>query len=681
MEHGRTFRNNTFMKWTSVIIIFFYLKSSAQTIDTLQNVHATASAFNIETFSGTTNEGHPYIYGVKLNATPANVYSDATLVKIDLTNKHITEKTMVNNPQGVGWSSIKTFDGTVLSTRGTGLREVYEMGFKIADSISIRSLGNSGICNDAFAYSYSYGRDSSVCIGNSSSNCDNTGMAIKRRGVDTLQKIAGCDSSLDYTYHVVLDTDNWIYEQCGQSVYRIWAKNIITGQKKLLLQRDDVFMDLSAYTNGVFAYRSDQNKTYLLTGGDTVLVASNYNKGTLITITETRRFTDQHNSLPYVAYNYDSPKEKLFYINSTQLFITPQNSPPDSVDYSGGVIPKAIVLLTPDNTTPNILRYVGNPYGFVEEYFISQDSTARYGYPAMNVYSQYQLNDSIVYLAGYPSGVIAKWNRNHVWTAETGSATAIYNPMSTTTNPKLIGYGASVAGMDHAQLLTLVNNRYLCFTGNNIRDKFTSSVGCVDITNDSIYGYDDDQMISKAFSDITAWNDKLVYSTNDGNGGTAYIYIYNPTTNLMTDSISFGYHNYGHIFTIGDLLYGVAQDTSNADHNLDYTIFYKVNLSTKQLTYYQRKRGTLYEFNYMPDAYLGLNFMLITVPGAIPVTQPPPVDFFLTRVIQDFNYSYDYNTHYYGVSNKVIKISGVTSSVVNANEKYGISTILSRWLH
>lgn len=664
------------IKW---ILLFIPIISSAQTIDTFTNAKAYASALDLQLLKGITNEGHPYAYASKLNVSVAGVYSDAQIVKFDLTNKQVTVKTLTGNVQGVGWTGFMDFSGRIYTVRGTGTREVIELNLKYPDSIGYRSLENSSVNDQGFAYSFQFGADSSIGIGNCCSPTS-TDFAIKYWGRDTLVKFNEPDEFNGYNYSVRSDTNDWVYVQTGENVYRIIAVNKITQAKKILLERNDVFMDLSAYTGGIFAYRNDQNKLYHLTGGDTVLVANDYNKGTQISYRETRSNNESFSSTyPYVGSFYDAAKKRLYYATNPAGIYNPANTVFDSINYDGGSVPKGVGAMMPDRYDTNVIVFVGNPYGYVHKYYIAQDSVATYGYPGLNVYSIYQLNDSIWFLSGYPSGVCVKWDTHKYFNAESW-VNGAYAPVSSTTNPKLIGYFASVSGFDHANDLTLVDGRYLCATGNNIRDENTSSVGVIDVTKDSMYGYNEDKMVNKSWVDITVWGKKLIYSTSDVNGGISYLYIYNPATNSMLDSVNLGFKSYGKTFIIGYMLMGIAQDTSNDTHTIDSTIFYKYNLSTKQLSYYKKVRGTVNEAIWMPDGYIGVNFTITATPASSPVISPIPPDFYLHRSIENRNYRYGSNGNYFCVDLGIVRHNGISTYTADPETAEGKEKILIEML-
>jgi len=122
--------------------------------------------------------------------------------------------------------------------------------------------------------------------------------------------------------------------------------------------------------------------------------------------------------------------------------------------------------------------------------------------------------------------------------------------------------------------------RVVIGAGNVIRVDETMSVGVYNMNTKVGYGYDYNKIDRQALSGMTFYNNLVLISTNNANGGTPKIYYYDYLNNTMVDSISFGFTNYGGIWTQGEQLLGQAG-----------TRFYKINLSTKQIIYNQQGKG------------------------------------------------------------------------------------------
>ena len=224
----------------------------------------------------------------------------------------------------------------------------------------------------------------------------------------------------------------------------------------------------------------------------------------------------------------------------------------------------------------NDIFYVGNYYGSYYKYDSINQKTIKLGNSGINIYSSLSTDDSTIYLGGYPSGVVLNQNKNKSWTVRTFDTTSgNIITFGDTTNPRLVGYFGSATPARYAHTFNLIkdNNSNIIGSGDVIRIANTTSISGYNPNTNSLFGYDYNGIFGLGVSGLAAWNNLVIYSTNNASGGTPKLYFYSSATNTMVDSITLsGVTDYGNIYVVGNLLVGIAP----------YYV-YKLNLFTKQL--------------------------------------------------------------------------------------------------
>lgn len=642
------------MKWTQIpIILFFSINVFSQTKDTLLNAKSFYSSYENSTFTGVDAAGH--VYGVIFSKDyNGGNWGNVTVYRIDYTTKHIASKIMPNSATqaGIMWRSAMDSSGTVYFSQANN-RQVWKFNFKQEDSISMLSLGNTSLTGNGLAYSIWLGRDGGMYFGNSSSNesCD---WAYQAKGEDTLRKYPNIDTLFQYVIQMAPDS-NWVYAQVGQWQYRIYAIEKSTGNKHEIMRRTDGYpFNLGASKNGCYVSIGG-GATWKLVDGDTVMVPPAPASTGGITYNETKQFPDATN-LPLVSSFFDQSVSKLYYA---------VNSVTDNVQMVGNYYPNTITRLFPDKIVTNRVSYAGSLYGYYTDYYVNEDSAVTRGYIGFNTYCGLQLNDTLSLYGGYPSGVLAMYNRNQPWTAET-FANAAYKPLSASTNPKMLTQFRGLIDIHHLQKIVKIDS-LIIGAGDVIRTGNSVGIGTYNMVTGQTYGQGMDFFPNGYYVDIAVWGKKVLLSTNDFNGQTPKIYIYEPYSGVIEDSIYLGYHNYGKIYVTGDLLFGITNDSTNK------VIFYKINLSTKQKTYEYITTGVINMRCWFEDGIMGINATGVTLPK----------DFMEFRQIDNTEYHTCIDGKCYAIGNggyNVVQYTGVTHEAIDLSTAQGKEDFLSNWL-
>lgn len=646
------------LKW---IFIFIPIISFSQTVDTLTNAYAIRNTYEHVPFNGIMNNGHVYGFGLDMKYGVNGGSLPIQFTRIDYVTKEVTKVALSNSFSsnlGVVWRYVFDSTGRLVMGLNTANRKIYRLNLKDA-SIVQEDFGN-GFLNDdqTLVYSMILNADRAITIGGSSSPTSTQVSIILENGY--IKKLAEIDATQGYVTQVYMDTGRYLYAQVGQNPFKLYAVDTLTGTKTLLATRLDGFpIQFGNAINGIYA-RPTPAAPYdkLVNGAFVTVPPAPASIPGAITYREVKTFTDDGTPIPLVTTFWDAEKSTLHWsINNVH----------DSTHLETDSIRDGISRALPSG---RYIYYTASYYGGVYKYDTVTQVRTFLGSPGLNVYAMLQYNDSIIYMSGYPSGTLVEWNRNQPWTVGT-----YYNgsgrPVSSTSNPKLIAYWHSYSEISHAVKLIKLNNGIIATMGGIIRTGNSANVAFFNPITRQVWGYNSDSMYLQGASDITAYGDKYVlFSTNSSNGGRPKIFKYDTELHRMVDSLDFGFKNYGNIFCTGEMLFGIAQDTSNPTHQIDTTLFYKVNLSTWKLVYSKKIRATINKVQWMPDGYIGLN-MTYTDGQIVPIPVAPPAGYALTRVIQNLDYYYNNNKSYYTIGSTLLQNKGITSRTLDINTAAG----------
>lgn len=584
-----------------LILILFPFFANAQTIDTLTNARAYQPNFLALTQfgltylqAGMTSENHVWMAG--FNLVDSSGYAKPfQVVRIDCNTHATTTKTIPNTYSSNSMLWLNFFDslGNLYIGLNSGNRKIYKFNFK--DSINAEYLDSGFALANVLMYSGSLGRDNHVLFGGSSGG---TFWSEYDPYNDVLTKHPEVDEQQGYVLSIQGDSD-WVYAQVGQNTWiKYWAIRKSDNYKVVIdsIPSSGRF-NTATRKDGVY-YQSQIGQLYRMSGETRIPVAS--------TVSPNIEYHEVGCNMTYGAIP-GRPMVSSYFDNTSNLLY-----------YNIAGVPDSVLITTPGKLNSIRRSWVDNSNGdnfYFGEYYgntYKNDTTHTLGYIGFNTYSHVQVNDSIIYFGGYPSGVVAKYNKNQAWTAQKYINGAVNN-LSTTTNPKLITYFKSNtdAGFHHTEIMVGTKDGYIVAGGTVIRIANTSSVGALNIATGVATGYDYNRMPDWLYlNDIAIWRNYALIST--GGSATPKIYIYDYKNNVMVDSISFGWTGYGKLYVIGDKLIGVSNN-----HIYDY------NLAEKKLVLAHSYPDNSITYSYMmPDGRI-----LITASGAVALPTDMCVNF------------------------------------------------------
>ena len=546
-----------------LLCILLPLIGRSQTIDTIPNARAYSTAFNSLTESnlqvnGIMNNGHYYMAGLNQHYDSLGNAQPLELVKIDLTSKTVTYKTLLGTLSSTSalWSYVYDSLGNFYLGLNSNNRLIYK--FNLKDSIYYKNLGNGFGTTGALAYGLQLGQDKHVYFSASSANDGFCHVAEYDPYSDTLYQYPPIDTTENYTLQASGDA-NYIYAATGQFGYKVVSMNKTTKALKTIFVCS-IRTFIGTQSDGVVAAADTSgrglNYNFLLKFGNSYGIYSG----------------SGHNVAYSEVNGVGQPTLNTFFDNINSLI--------DASINGGSYFTVPITTTTLNNsvrisyTVGNGLYYVGDYYGNYYKYDSLSSTATILGASGMNIYTELPYNDSLTYLGGYPSGQLLLYNKNRAWSVGTyvnGNVIGV----SDTSNPRLIVYWRSntPAGFHHVYGLIKDNNGNIIGSGNVIRTGATASIAGYNPSTNTYFGYDCNKIVNLAYSGISAYNQWTLFSTNNSNGGTAKIYYYNSVTNTMDDSLTIsGVTDYGSIYVVGNLLIGIAPN-----------YLYKINLLTKQL--------------------------------------------------------------------------------------------------
>lgn len=657
------------LKWTLIFIPFF---SFSQTVDTLSNAYAVRNTYENIPLTGILNNGHVYGMGMDMKFNANGTALPIQFTRIDFSTKQVLKTEITGTTSsvlGVIWRNVFDSTGRLIMGLNTANRKVFRFNLK-GESVTYEDFGNGFYYNDGtLAYSIILNANRTMTLGGSSGPASTQMSILYENGY--IKKLLEIDSEQDYTTQSFMDTGRYAYAQVGQDPFRLYAIDTLTGNKTLLTTRSDGFpVAFGNATNGIYARPSPVEPFSKLVNGAYVTIPPAPASAGRVEYTEVKIFSDDPSAKPLVTTFWDAEKSTLHYdINHVH----------DSVHLETDSIRDGINRALPSK---KYIYYTAAYYGGMYRYDTLTQERVFLGNPQMNVYAMLQYNDSIIYLSGYGSGVLREYNINQPWTVNTyynGSA----RPASATSNPKQIAYWHTYSEISHAVKLIKLPNGVIATMGGIIRTGNSANIAFYNPATQQAWGYGSDSMYLQSESDICAWQDKYVlFSTSDLNGGVPKIFIYDTELHKMVDSLNFGLKNYGNIFCVGDFLYGIAQDNTftGVNAHLDSVTYYKVNLSTKKLTYLRRQRAQVKKALYMPDGYIGLRLTYTASGASSPVVIAPVPDWTLTRAIDDKVYYYNNNKSYITIGETLLQNRGITNTTIDLNTAQGKQQYLINWL-
>ena len=651
------------LKW---IFLFIPVLSFSQTVDTLHEAYAIRNTYEHVPFNGVMTNGHVYGFGLDMKYNSNGSPLPIQFTRIDYVTKAVTKVAVTNSISsnlGVVWRYI--FDSTGRLYMGWNTANRYIMRFNMkGDNIEYLNLGNGFYGNNStLAYSMLLNPNKTITIGGSSSITSAEVSVIHENGY--IKKIPEVDAGAGYIINSFSD-GNYVYAQSGQNPFKVYSIDTITGTKSLLITQDHSIA-IGGSRNGVYVQWDGNPYHKIVDGVLTTIPPAPSSASGNVAYTETKRFPGDPGNAPIVTTFWDAEKSTLHWtINNVH----------DSTRLETDSIRDGISRVLPMGR--NIL-YTASYYGGAYLYDTLTQVRTFLGNPGLNVYGMLWYNDSIVYMSGYPSGTLVEWNMNQPWTVGTyfnGSA----RPPSSTSNPKLIAYWHTYSEISHAYKLIKLPNGVIATMGDIIRTGNSANIAFYNPITKQVWGYNSDSMYLQNVSDIAVCGSKYVlFSTNNSNGGKPKIFKYDTELHMMVDSLDFGFRNYGQIRCTGDLLYGISLDTSNPTHQIDTTLFYKVNMSTKKLIYSTKLRATVNRVQFMPDGYIGIN-MTYTDGQIVPIPVAPPAGFALTRVVEAKDYYYNNNKSYITIGSTLLQNRGITNSTIDRETAEGKNQYLINWL-
>ncbi|QEC65886.1 hypothetical protein FRZ67_00680 [Panacibacter ginsenosidivorans] len=588
------------MKKILWIFLLAGFTSSAQsyTLDTLFNATAYANSFLLLPFTGTTNTGSKYIAGFNQQIDKYGNQHELEIIRIDLTTGNVTNKKLTGFTGGKGYYWNYTFDkyGSLYLSMYYPTRKVLLLD--LTDSIAYKDLGNPFINASSVIYSLSPGRDGHIYFGASGgSTCWSEYDPVTKE----MKKHPSVDADDDYLLSIAGD-DDYAYMQTGQrKSINLWSVNKRTNEKKLLFSvSNKTRYNLSAYTDAVYvSISTDTLKGLFKLSGGEAIKSNNYSADSKII------------SGLYEPGKSRDPKQ-VFYFNplTSQVYFSMDKKKYDSVYIQN--IPEQMSIrrmFSFPNDKDNIY-YAGDYYGNYYRYNFKEQKAYLLGSTDYNIYSSIALNDSMIYLSGYPSGYLMLWNKNQPWTTNKFIDGKMMNVRDPNANPKIIHYwkseGSPAAGFHHTYQMLKDSKGNIIGAGDVIRIGNAASIGVYNANTNKIYGIDYEPFTGLGFAGIAMWKDLVLYSMRS-KGGTkkSKIYFYDPALNKMVDSIDLGFNNYGKILIQNNMLTGVADNK-----------IYRISLPDKKLQWSYTLSNTINGFFLLSNGRFVINTVSV-LPAAL----------------------------------------------------------------
>lgn len=531
----------------------FTVSAQSYTLDTLLGATAYVNSFSLVPFYGTTSDGGYYAAGFNEYYDEKGKAQEVEFVRIDLTTGKVQYKRLpkVMSGNGFYWTYIFDMDGNVYLSMNTANRKLIKLNLK--DSIVFTDLGSVFSNATTLAYSAALGKNGHLYFGGSSGG---TYWSEYDPAKQSFQKHPIVDPGNDYVLSIAGDED-YVYLQTGQRKnIQLWAVNKSTEGKKLLFTVPGTTrISLGTYSDGIYAgINTDTlSATFQLVKGNVVKI----NK---IPATGHTEISGMYEQAPgkkqTVKTAYEAAASQLNFTIGGKAF------EPISIrsNYTTSVI-RRVFSFPGDKDN---IYYAGDYYGNYYRYNLKERKAYLLGATGYNIYSSVALNDSMIYLSGYPSGFIMLWNKNKAWTTNKFINGKIVDVKDANANPKILHYwkseGKPAAGFHHTYQMVKDNKGNLIGAGDVIRIGNAASIGVYNTATDKIFGIDYSSYTGFNFAGIALWNDLVVYSMKSKGKKKPKLYFYDPVRNSMVDSIDAGFENYGKIFIQKGVLTGVAEN-------------------------------------------------------------------------------------------------------------------------
>jgi hypothetical protein len=537
-------------------MLFLFLITGCSThaqlykIDTLQNTGAYINSFLLLQFSGTANNGDYYTAGFNQYYSESGKAQEVELVRIDLNTKKVQYKRLpgVLSGKGFFWTYVFDRNGNVYLSMNTNNRKIILLN--LMDSIEFTDLGNPFINGTALAYSASLGRDGNLYFGGSSGG---TYWSVYNTASKTFEKHPAVDPNNDYVLSIAGDSD-FVYMQVGQKKsINLWSVNKYTNEKKILFTVPNTTrISLRVYNDGIYAG----------VGVDTLTATFRLEHGHAVKVT---RIPPSPVAQPGKNENINKKNvTTAFDAASAQLFFSFGNNGFDSVIIKANSIQTGIRRIFSFPNDKENIYYAGDYYGNYYRYNLKEKKSYLLGSTGYNVYSFLPLNDSMIYMSGYPSGYIMLWNRNKPWTTQKFLNGKIIDAKDALANPRLLHYwkseGTPAAGFHHTYQMVMDNKGNIIGAGDVIRIDNAASIGVYNAAANKIYGIEYKPYESFTFSGIALWNNLVVYAMRGNSIKKPKLFFYKPDENIMTDSIDMGFDDYGKIYLQQNILTGFANN-------------------------------------------------------------------------------------------------------------------------
>ncbi|CAN5418445.1 hypothetical protein BH10BAC2_BH10BAC2_18330 [soil metagenome] len=543
------------MKLMLWIFLLAGFTSSAQsyTLDTLPGATAYVNSFSLLPFYGTTGNGDYYAAGFNEYYDEKGKAQEVEFVRIDLTTRKVQYKRLPKVMSGNGFYWIYIFDknGNVYLSMNTANRKLIKLNLK--DSIAFTDLGNAFPNGTTLAYSASLGQNGHLYFGGSSGG---TYWSEYDPAKKSFQKHPAVDVENDYVLSIAGDED-YVYLQTGQRKnIQLWAVNKSTEEKKLLFTVPNTTrISLSTYSDGIYAGISVDTLV-----GTFKLIKGNAVKNAKIPATGHDEISGMYEPASgkrqLIKTAYDAAAGQLNFSIGGKAY--------EPVTIRSNYTISAIRRVFSFPNDKNNIYYAGDYYGNYYRYNLKEKKAYLLGSTGYNIYSSFALNDSMIYLSGYPSGFIMLWNKNKPWTTNKLINGKTVDVKDANANPKMLHYwkseGAPAAGFHHTYQMLKDNKGNLIGAGDVIRIGNAASIGVYNAATDKIYGIDYSSYTGFNFAGIALWNDLIVYSMKSKGKKKPKLYFYDPVRNSMVDSIDAGFENYGKIFIQKGVLTGVAEN-------------------------------------------------------------------------------------------------------------------------
>ncbi len=357
---------------------------------------------------------------------------------------------------GKGFYWIHVFDnkGNVYLSMNTNNRKIIRLN--LMDSFEFTDLGNPFINGTTLAYSASFGRDGNLYFGGSSGG---TYWSAYNMANKTFEKHPIVDPNNDYVLSIAGDSD-FVYMQIGQrKAINLWSVNKQTNEKKILfVVPNTTRISLGTYNDGIYAGIDVDTlvATFRLEHGKAVKVAG-------------------ISSSPVAQFENNANKKNIttaFDAVSSQLFFSFDNKKFDSINIKTNSIQTGIRRIFSFPNDKENIYYVGDYYGNYYRYNLREQKSYLLGSTGYNVYSFLPLNDSMIYMSGYPSGYIMLWNRDKQWTTQKFLNGKTVDAKEAIASPRLLHYwkseGTPPAGFHHTYQMVMDNKGNIIGAGDVI---------------------------------------------------------------------------------------------------------------------------------------------------------------------------------------------------------------------